>query len=391
MPMPPQGTNYYGRYALTAARLLLVPQMVKGRITLVPPTPQAVREPGAGVGPIKNADRLRDRYRPYGKSGALAPAPAPAPPPPPPPPPPAPPPPPPISAVGVNDIGIGNCNMLIDINMNVQLYYDVGYPLWFFVSSAPNTVRIGMPAYLGPILTNGPPNTLSIILSHWDWDHWRYGRITNLNLLPWYVPNQPLGPVALAFFNTIAVVVHNPMVPTVVALTHTLYQCAPIGPMPAAALLNNTGLALRTTTLLPIGDPLPHDIVLTGDANRNTLPGAPYANATGMVAVHHGSNAHGAGAGLPAPTFPYAAAGGRIAYSYGITGGGGHAYGFPVAAAVAAYNANGWVQQMSTAEGPNINVGPTAHGNIRMGNQAALNPLGPYAGTAFFAIGYPLP
>jgi len=312
-----------------------------------------------------------------------------------PPPPPPPPPPPGSGAIGVMDVGQGGCNLIFDRNLEPILYYDVGYPLGFFRSSLPATMRADQPGtFLGPIYQNNA-NNLSVLLSHWDWDHWRLGAYTSgggasLGQRPWVAPQQPMSPTAANFVNG-----HGNMVlvpagtpPQLIANGMIFFKNVP--PMGAnhAMLVNNSGLSLRIPVDLAAG--VASSVLLTGDGNFNGLPGPAWANLTGIGAVHHGSAAHGAAANLP----PNAAAGtGYIAYSYGINANGNHAYGFPAAAAVAAYRGPPatWraPTEQGTAEGANLNVGPVAHGNIRMGNQGALNVA--YQNSAFFAVGHALP
>ncbi|MBV9762801.1 MAG: hypothetical protein JO340_19740 [Acidobacteriaceae bacterium] len=358
----------YGEYTITKASLIGLPQFTsKGVNSLAVPA----RPLGAPrmLGPRRVRIILSQRYHPYAPPVQLAP-------------PPLPPPIPPVSAVGVMDIGAGNCNLLFDQAMQPLTYYDVGYPLWFYISSAPNNMRLG-PNYLGPIVQNANGN-LNIVLSHWDWDHWRLGRLANLQNLAWLYPVQPVGASANNFILSLTNPTQwNPVNPAQIGLNYTVYRCTPPPGAPPAMVMNNSGLAMSLSTNLPVGAPLWHRICLTGDANFNTLP-MPVVNTTGITAVHHGANTHGAAANLPNPPFPYAAAG-RIAYSYGIRPNGVHVYGHPVQAAVLAYQAQGWVQQRSTAEGANINAVPPAignRGNVRIGSQAALPPA--YNGSAFF-------
>lgn len=387
--MPTDGSElFYGQYTLTSATLITLPQWTsKGLISsAVPRGELAARD----VGDTDVARRkIVSRYHPYARKRAPIKAVAPPPPPPPlAPPPPPPPPPPPISGVGVMDVGQGNCNLLLDANVEPLAYFDVGYPLWFYVGSLPANMRFGNAAYLGPIPQNAAAN-LEVVLSHWDWDHWRLGHVAGLAALPWLYPMQPVGPVTAAFIAGLANGNVYGGAPVTALANYTIYQCVPPLGAPAAMLMNNSGLALQVQTNLPVADPAWHTMIMTGDANFDTLPIHPvYPALTGITAVHHGSNAHGAAANLPAPVAPYAATG-RIGYSYGVrqTAAGAlvHCYGFPVPAAVAAYHAAGWNNEESTAEGANINAAPPAvgnRGNIRMGNQTALNAA--YNGTAFF-------
>lgn len=376
----------YGTHHIVSAELLSLPQWTKrGLVSARPPDgfPGLTRRLN---GPIRR-QRLVHRYHPYARPGRLPPAP---------PLPPPPPPLPPIAAVGVMDVGQGNCNLLFNQALDAVTYYDVGYPLWFYVGSLPPNIG------LGPIMQNQAGN-LEIVLSHWDWDHWRLGHVAGLNGLPWRYPNQPVGPTAANFMTTLpggvpgAVpggVVYPAMTPFLIFPNYTLYQCQPAGAMMPAGLMNNTGIAMSVQTNLPVGDPAWHRVMLTGDANFDSVPPLHpvYPGLTGITAVHHGSIAHNAAANLPNPVAPYAAVG-RIAYSYGVrlSGGGAwvHCYGFPVPAAVGNYHAAGWNNEAATAQ-PVINgpLPPPNRGNIRMGNQGPLPVF--YGGNAFSAFQYGL-
>ena len=398
-------TNYsdlfFGTYTLKSAQLIILPISKNKNDEPKSESGEVLMNGGSVWG-----SRLRKRMNPqpaaYKKIKSSKKRARIAPPPPPPPPvviPPVPPV-PNISGLGIMDVGMGNCALLFDQAREPVVYFDVGYPLFFFTSSVPNTLRptiggVVNPAYEGPIMNN-VANNLSVFLSHWDWDHWRLGRVAGLQHLQWTYPVQPLGPSSLAFSVLLAANgTANPYpvgTPSMVFNDFRLYECTPPLGGPAAMIMNNSGLALEVTTLLPFVDPVHHEFILTGDCNfgnTNIVMG----NVTGVLAVHHGSNNHGAAAGLPNPVAPYAASG-RIAYSYGISAGGNHCYGFPVPAAVAAYQAAGWgvplappppTNQESTAEGNQINAVPpgvAARGNILVGDQTALPLI--YNGTAFF-------
>jgi hypothetical protein len=310
-----------------------------------------------------------------------------------PPPPPAPPP-PGYGALGVMGIGQGGFNLFFArATREPEFYYDTGYPLGFFLSSVPPAMRVGNGAFQGPIFQNAAA-TLDVVLSHWDWDHWRFGAFTNgagqhLGQLAWTVPAQPMSPTAVNFLATVAVVAVVPVGAPAQARPNgtTVYKLQP--PMGAAHAfyVNNSGLAVRVPVDLA-GIPAAN-VLLTGDGNFSFLPGAALAGLHVIGAVHHGSNNHGAAANLPAAP---GGTTGRIAYSYGVNPvNGNHAYGFPNGAAIAAYQAGNWnvPTQESTAEGANLNVGPVAAGNIRVGDQGALPAA--YAATAFAAISSALP
>jgi len=296
---------------------------------------------------------------------------------------------PPVTSIGAMDIGQGNCNLLLDTNNEPFTYFDIGYPLWFYVGSLPanlNYANLGG-AYLGPIAQN-TANDLEVVLSHWDWDHWRMGKIANMITLPWLVPNQPVGGSALNFFNSLTnVQIYGGAPFNAAGNTFTLHRCNPIG-LPAAAVLNNSGIAMKVNMLLPTASAVPTEVMMTADANFNKVAGYPFVNLTGIEAVHHGSNAHGASNNLPVPMVNPAGTG-RIFYSYGIrkpsVGPLVYVYGFPVAASVTDYHTAGWTVENGTAEGLHIRALPTVQtyrGNVRVGSNAQL-PVA-YNNTAFY-------
>lgn len=414
--------NKLGNFSVTSAR-----QLTKPFWTGLSLISQNVK-PGERAMPVLGGGRKRqleedfepvanDAYEPPGKRARLAPvlpvgppAPAPVPPALPVPAPPL----PPVGSVGVMDVGAAGCNLLFSnaaVNPQPLTYYDLGAPIFWNIGSILPTLQGGPanPAWVGPIMNNAGGN-LNVVLSHWHMDHWRLAFLAGLNALAWMDINQPLGGATAAFQ---AALVNRLAFPGPVIApfpNYTLYQCVPQPGLPAAAMIDNTGLAMRITTLLPVAGPppvVPHDIVLTGDANLNSVPAVAYANVTGIGAVHHGSHTHGAA--NPANLFPVIAAfalQGRIAYSNGVrqtaAGAWVHCYGHPSPLAIPNYAAPamGWGFpaappippppnfHRSTSEGQALNGGMPppagARGNIRMGTNAPLGP--PYAATAFGAF-----
>ncbi|HET7121654.1 MAG TPA: hypothetical protein VFI17_10480 [Solirubrobacterales bacterium] len=386
----------HGTWHISSAQAVTMPQApAPGTVQfLAPPPAGAVAHPppgGNGGGGGGNGARKRSRANSLAKGqgtgkrprlGDPAPAPGPA----------GPPPLPQAvttTSIGVMDIGQGNCNLLLE-GAHPARYFDTGMPLWFHTSTAPNQIFANTPPGTGPITQKENGESIPVVLSHWDWDHWRLASPwQQLRAGTWYVPNQPRGPSANNFFNTLAnpVVFGQPVDPanlakpqqnmheTIPQVGFTLYRCWPTAAHPEAMVMNNTGLAISTTVLLP--PPEAHMTLLTGDANFNSLPLTalnPALPLTGIVAVHHGSNTHGASQNLVNPVPPYIIEG-RIAYSYGVFRLGIlHAYGFPVPASVEDYEHAGWLTARSTAEGAQINqAGGNAHrGNVRMGDQTPI-------------------
>ncbi|MDQ3934528.1 MAG: hypothetical protein M3340_07840 [Actinomycetota bacterium] len=370
----------YGTYSLTGASLLTIPNVdSKGNVDFFAPPPQNAKLLGnGGGGTLKR--KLSNATLPVAKKQALN-VPPPAPP-------------PAFNSVCVMDVGQGNCNMLIGSNNEPAAYFDVGYPLWFYRNTAPANLAVGAGAPSGPIPQNTAGN-MQVFLSHWDWDHWRLGHTwPALAALPWHVPNQPTGPSALNFFNALPNRVVVPALPRAAPLGNAailMTSQPPPGAHPAM-VMNNTGLALMIRTQLPAAAPLPYWVVITGDANFDSLP-APFPlvpGITGITAVHHGSAAHGADQNLPAPA-PGGGAQGRVAYSSGLSPTGYRPYNFPNPGALANYQAANWnaPQEMDTPEGANIRGGVMNRGNIRMGIQTPLAVA--YNQTAFFNYPHPLP
>jgi hypothetical protein len=369
----------YGRYSLDSATIISIPRVV-GTMDVdffAAPPPGSTMSAGVGAGNggggVKRK-RLSDNFQTSNKKRktvAAAPPPAPA-----------------HNSVCVMDIGQGNCNLAIDNNNGPRFHYDVGFPLFFYTATAPANLFAGAGPPSGPILQNAAGN-LGVILSHWDWDHWRLAAIwPGLAALPWTVPVQPVGGASLNFFNNN--LPHRQVLPlggptTINQGNFTAYRAFPPAGAHPAMVINNTGIALGIDTQLPFAAPATHQVVITGDANFSSLP-APFPlapNITGITAVHHGSNAHGAAINLPVATAPYALAG-RIAYSCGLSHTGYRPYGFPNPLAIPNYQASGWnvPDEMDTPEGAGIRTGVANYGHIRMGSQAAL--AAAYNVTAFF-------
>lgn len=376
---PPQD---YGTYSLDSATVISMP-LVRGKMDVdffgAPPR-EAKRGVSSGLGNgngggTAKRKRLSNNFQTSNKKlKAIAPV--------------LPPAPPAHNSVCVMDVGQGNCNLVIDNNNEPTFYYDVGFPLFFYTATAPTALFAGTPPPSGPILQNNAAN-LEVILSHWDWDHWRLAAIwPGLAALPWTVPVQPVGGASLNFFNNNLPNCHVLPVGGPTTLNYgnfTAYRAyPPVGAHPAM-VVNNTGIALGIDTQLPVGAPATHQVVITADANFDSLP-APFPlapNITGITAVHHGSNAHGAANNLPTPVAPYGLVG-RIAYSCGLSPTGYRPYGFPNALAIPNYQGAGWnaPHEMDTPEGQGIRTGVANYGNIRMGDQTAL-PVA-YNATAFY-------
>jgi hypothetical protein len=272
------------------------------------------------------------------------------------------------------DVGQGNCILAYDQTGNPLFYYDIGYPLVFFRASAPTNLQRG-PDYLGPCLFQTP----RVYLSHWDYDHYRLAHTAHVEAaahhnnvdivtFDWIFPVQVIGPVA-SNFRGLFTNAHPMAGPSQNWLDLngniicTVLQCT-------GADINNSGIALVIPTRLPSTDAQDHLMVFTGDASFGNVPLnavmlATILGKTGITAVHHGADSHGADADLPNPPAPYNATG-RIAYSYGVNAGTNvHPYNHPRNAATAAYAHAGWRNIACTAEST-FYANDGQRGNIRI-------------------------
>lgn len=388
----------FGARRISRARMISMPQVKNGRVEFFGPPPSE-QEPRSTLGAEPHGTigvELRGMKRATlatttgaNKRARVAPpAPGPGPPPPPP---------PPVHSIGVMDIGQGNCNLLFE-GTEPLAYFDIGSPLTFYLASSPPAI---FEAAHGPIRHKAGGGELRVVLSHWDWDHWRLAaHFQPLQEVPWMIPSQPAGPLAINFREELPEVeevgapapaeMANPAAGAPINMPQgafTVHHCWPPPGSKPAMVMNNSGLAVSVPIRLPILNPAEHKALLTADANFTSLPllaTLPAPPITGITAVHHGSRSHGASVGLVPPAATIAGAG-RIAYSSGCFPNGWHPYHFPHPEAVTNYRNAGWTQEFSTAEGNQINVGPpagpAARGNIRFGDQTALPAA--YAATAF--------
>ncbi|MGN6566472.1 MAG: hypothetical protein ACTHJ0_00895 [Flavipsychrobacter sp.] len=359
---------FYGVYTLMQAKLILLPDLVNGNIVLT------IVENELSTVKIKTAISLR--YFPFGQQYKSSPA--------------------KINnksllkaeppySIGALDIGISACNSIYGGGVPF-LYFDVGYPINALRQSLPDYLRNpASPAWRGPV-TNNNVEAISIILSHWHYDHWGLGEIVaGLRALRWIYPLQPIGGAAVAFLNTIPnnlkfFVAANAQAGYYDNTNIFIYPCTP--PNNARQmLLNNSGLSM----VVPIDD---KNILMTADANFDSI-GRPVPivgniiRPGGIQAVHHGSGNNGAIVNIPNP--PVGIAHPFVFYSYGawvqepeLR----YAYGFPTSTqtinTVNAYNAAGWPMQfqLSTAQGYHIRNTNNMddRGNILIGPNVANYP-----------------
>lgn len=199
------------------------------------------------------------------------------------------------------------------------LYFDVGKPLWYHIHNLPKGFT--------------PPVNPSawVILSHWDYDHFAYGRESAaFRRMLWIAPAQRVGPGAHRFASHLWTAKRLILVgqggSSRIRRGARIIRCT-------GRDNNGSGLALHL-----VGRH--REVLLTGDADYGVIPGI--SRPLGGVTVPH----HGSGAVPHAPVPPAAGVGARAVVSYGSP----NRYGHPASAVVADHQAAGWTVS-STAGG----------------------------------------
>ena len=223
------------------------------------------------------------------------------------------------------DVGQGSANALVDSNGYPQFYFDAGCGVYHNAKTSP--------AHIGFCTCQQP----SVILSHWDSDHWAGAtKARNLLSATWIAPRQSIGPRHAAFAASILAAGTLLILPP-----HML----PIGwgTTPACELRQCRGaLSNRNETgvVLIVDDPnTTRSWLLTGDAAYHLIPGLMPPDFAAVVVPHHGADM-GPKSTPPAPSTPYS----RLIYSFGP----GNRHGrtkvqHPTVAAVTAHVTAGWV------------------------------------------------
>lgn len=239
--------------------------------------------------------------------------------------------------LSVFDIGQGNANALVDGACLVSLYYDLGAGVYRNKKTTPTGLTFCF---------SGNP---TIILSHWDADHWAGTYATSVaGAFPalqrkWIAPNQSVGPTHAAFAHDIAtnggsLHLYSPPPGTIGTATtasgHTARFTVGTG-----RDRNGTGivLAIENHSIRPS----PVCWVLTGDCDyRHFLPALTACQPVAMVVPHHGADLHPSTA-VPSPIRPSGYC--RLAYSFGMNNShGSTGVQHPTSAGVKAHDVAGW-------------------------------------------------
>ncbi len=192
------------------------------------------------------------------------------------------------------------------------LYFDVGQPIWSHLHNLP-------PGFFAPCPEKGV-----VVLSHWDTDHYAYGRQhPEFHKLHWIAPAQrSVGPNAHTFARKLHSVRRLQLVGTGKSTRHRrgarIIRCF-------GTSVNGSGLALH---LRAVG----RDILFTGDADYHEIPSMRGIQLSGLQVPHHGGRLSGL------TVVPQAFEPSRAVVSCGLP----NRYGHPNAATLSNHRAANW-------------------------------------------------
>ncbi len=223
----------------------------------------------------------------------------------------------------IYDVGQGSCSAILEASANPCLYFDFGGGVLQNTRTYPDALR-----HL--CMTRKP----TIIMSHWDWDHWSSAMrsqgaalAANLEGTTWIVPRQKIGPVHKAFL--MRLIAGGARVEfwddSKTSITYNAIEIAKC----QGASRNDSGLAMRYRP-----DWCTHDgVFFTGDCAYSALPQSfAGARADALVVSHHGGLSGGSPPLAPAsPNAPWY-------LSYGA----GNSYDHPKRSALSAHWSAGW-------------------------------------------------
>ena len=235
----------------------------------------------------------------------------------------------------VYDVGQGNAIGLCGSSGSVEMYFEFGGGVlgnwWTF------------PRPLTDFCFSTQP---SIILSHWDFDHWSSANRDATSLKStWIAPRQPVGPSHLALMNSIIGVGKLLLVPPNLTARWRgqfyLELCTGKG-------RNHSGLAL-TFSQRPDGNG--ERMLFPGDAYYTYIASFRPNDYVSVVAPHHGAN-------MPYSTTPHCLGQphSRLVYSYGQ----GNTYNHPSQITQKNHDANGWHDRAVTTGASSYEVRETA-------------------------------
>lgn len=221
--------------------------------------------------------------------------------------------------LAVYDVGQGACSAVLDEFLVPMLYFDLGGGCFGNASTYPKNFQ--------PCFTGNP----SVVLSHWDMDHWISGDRHQLaQRLPWIVPRQAIGPSHMKFAQKLDS--HRSLYIWPNSLSSLITPFGEIHKLPNTPNRNNSGLVF----VAMVG---PHNnkihVLCPGDAKYAKLPPQISSSQSlgGLIATHHGGLYRGDNPPPASKKSNY------IAYSYGQ----GNSYHHPHHKTVNKHQKAGWI------------------------------------------------
>ncbi|WP_456798077.1 hypothetical protein [Bradyrhizobium sp. USDA 4473] len=157
-----------------------------------------------------------------------------------------------------------------------MLYFDVGQPIWFHLHN--------VPAGFSPPDSNGG----FVVLSHWDTDHYAYGRQNeSFHKKHWFAPAQTsVGPNA----HTFAMQLHS------LRRLHLVAPGKSSRNRRGARIIRCTGNSVNGSGLALHLRAVGRDILFTGDAEYHEIPSMQGIRLSGLQLPHHGGKLSGVAA-----------------------------------------------------------------------------------------------
>lgn len=173
------------------------------------------------------------------------------------------------SLTTIHDVGQANfCTIKPASNSDVMLFFDVGEPIWTHLHTLPrNFSQIAKSSSI-------------VVLSHWDSDHYAYGlQNASFHNCIWIAPAQrSVGPNAYRLANILCEAGNLTLVGPGRSSRHRrglrIIRCN-------GRNINGSGLALHIKAFN-------RDLLLTGDADYNNIPGIHAMRLHGIQIPHHG-------------------------------------------------------------------------------------------------------
>ncbi len=235
--------------------------------------------------------------------------------------------------LAVFNVGQGGANGLLNASHQVSLYYDLGCGVYRNAWSKPVPLQFCWTL----------PNS-AIVLSHWDADHWAGAQVPHPNPPPsapslpalsrdWIVPVQKIGPVHLAFANSIA---PGHLWKFTSSSSHLIAGGRRLTlELAKGASRNHSGIVLLAEKIT-----FGSSWLLSGDCDYKYFASAlAPSHVVALTAPHHGASLANGSLPPTAPSRTYQ----RVVYSFGINNSHGKSsISHPTTAGVMSHDTVGW-------------------------------------------------